>query len=297
MEPKPIASRYLAHEQLVGPARPKSELWRLLVGLVLISGVVTLLNMGLFAAVSLSGVAGSVLLSGETPVSLLVLLASFSFVIFGVSVAAKHLQKRSLWTVIGALSLTIRQFQRVFVALLLLGVAVVILPPYSMGVELSPNLTFTTWLAFLPLSLGAVLIQVSAEEILFRGYIQQSLAARFRSPVIWLGVPSLIFAAGHYAPGAAGGNAGLVALWSALFGLFAADLTARSGTLGPAIALHLFNNVIALLFVSLPDSLSGLALYLLPYDLSDGAALRQWLLVDFALMTLGWLAARIALRR
>jgi hypothetical protein len=82
-----------------------------------------------------------------------------------------------------------------------------------------------------------------------------------------------------------------------MFGVLAADLTARAGTLGPAIALHFFNNIIALLFISLPDSLSSLALYVLPYDMSDTDVLRQWLLVDFAVMIVGWLAARLALRR
>ena len=106
-----------------------------------------------------------------------------------------------------------------------------------------------------------------------------------------------MFAAGHYAPGITGENAALVATWSCVFGLLAADLTARSGTLGPAIALHFLNNTVALLFISLPETLSGLALYLLPYDMSQTGLLRQWLFVDFAVMMVCWLTARLALRR
>lgn len=295
--PRPTAFAYKAHEHLVGPARPRAELWRLIVGLAVVAVLVTLLNVGLFAVITFAGVSGPAFLAGETPASLLVLLASFGFVTLGVSVAARCLQKRSLRSIIGTLPLAIRQFHRVFAALLLLGAVVVILPPYSVGATLIPHLAFWTWLALLPFAVGTVLIQVSAEEILFHGYIQQSLAARFRSPWIWMGIPSLIFAAGHYAPGTTGENAGLVAIWSGIFGLFAADLTARSGTLGPAIALHLFNNIVALIFISLPDNLSGLALFLLPYDMSDGGAVRQWLFVDFAMMVIGWLAARVALRR
>ena len=75
-----------------------------------------------------------------------------------------------------------------------------------------------------------------------------------------------------------------------------ADLTARAGTLGPAIAVHLVNNASALIFVSLPDSLSGLSLYTVPYSMSDTEQLRAWLVVDFALMIVGWLAARVAIR-
>ena len=76
-----------------------------------------------------------------------------------------------------------------------------------------------------------------------------------------------------------------------------ADLTARSGSLGPAIAVHFCNNVSAILVVSLPDDLSGLALYLTPFGMQDTDALAAWLPVDFAMMLVFWLAARLAIRR
>lgn len=92
-------------------------------------------------------------------------------------------------------------------------------------------------------------------------------------------------------------NAVLIVLWAGVFGLLMADLTARSGTLGPAIAVHFFNNISALLVFASPTSLYGLSLYLMPYDLSDAEALRPWLAVDFALMLVSWLTARLAIRR
>ncbi|MCG7521583.1 CPBP family intramembrane glutamic endopeptidase [Ruegeria sp. Ofav3-42] len=290
---------YAAHKRLVNPGRARPELWRLLVGLAIVGVVVTLLNLVLFALVSGLGSFewAENLLTGASPVSMLVLLTSFAFVTFGVSIAARRLQHRSLRSILGPRREGVSQFLRVFRALVVVGLIVAILPPYDMGATLTQNLALSTWLLFLPLSLMAVLIQTSAEEVLFRGYMQQSLAARFRSPIIWMGLPSFLFAAGHFAPGSAGDNAFLVAVWSGMFGLLAADLTARSGTLGPAIALHLFNNMVALLFISLPDGLSGLALYLLPNDMSDTGALRQWLYVDFAVMIVSWLTARVALRR
>jgi membrane protease YdiL (CAAX protease family) len=149
----------------------------------------------------------------------------------------------------------------------------------------------------LPLSLFVVLIQVSAEEIVFRGYVQQQLAARFKSPLIWMVLPSVLFAFGHYLPDTAGENAVMIAVWAGVFGIMMADLTARSGTLGPAVAVHLWNNVSAILIISLPGDLSGLALYLAPFGMEDAAAMRAWLPVDFALMFVSWLAARLALRR
>ncbi|MCR8825312.1 CPBP family intramembrane metalloprotease [Photobacterium sp. TY 1-4] len=160
-----------------------------------------------------------------------------------------------------------------------------------------PGLPFGVWAALLPLSLLAVLVQVSAEELLFRGYIQQQLAARFTSPLVWMVLPSALFALGHYAPETTGGNAIWIAAWAGIFGLLMADLTARTGTLGPAIAVHFINNVIAMLFTAMPDDLSGLALYIMPFALSDEAAIARWLPVDFAIMLTGWLAVRLALRR
>ncbi|CAD0186723.1 CAAX amino terminal protease self-immunity [Ruegeria sp. THAF57] len=297
--PEPRPAYYAAHEALVAEARPKPELWRLLVGLGLVAVVVTVLNLVLFSVVVGFGsnAVAEGFLTGSTPLAMIILLSSFGFVTLGVRMAVRRLQNRSLGSVLGSFRRSARQFWVVFRALLILGLVIAVLPPYDMGAPLTPNLDLSTWVLLLPLSLLAVLIQTSAEELLFRGYIQQSLAARFQSTIIWMGLPSLLFAIGHYAPAAAGDNAELIALWSCMFGLLAADLTARSGTLGPAIALHFFNNLIALLLISLPDNLSGLALFILPYDMSDTEMVRGWLYVDFAVMIVGWLTARLALRR
>ncbi|WP_338153259.1 CPBP family intramembrane glutamic endopeptidase [Pseudophaeobacter leonis] len=78
---------------------------------------------------------------------------------------------------------------------------ILVLPPYDFGAPLVSNLGFWPWLGLLPLSLLAVLVQVSAEEVVFRGYLQQALAARFKSPVIWLVAPSALFGLAHYMPG------------------------------------------------------------------------------------------------
>ncbi len=292
-------SAYESHQRLIGDARRYPQIWRLLAGLAVIAVVVVVLNAALFAFVANISTPGSAaaFLTGSSPTALLVVLSSFVFATLGVMLGARLFQHRSLVSILGEQSLTIRQFWHVLRALVFLSAVIFVLPPYDLGAPLVANLAFTTWLLLLPLSAFAVLVQTSAEEILFRGYMQQSLAARFRSPLIWMGLPSILFAAGHYSPGTVGDNATLVAIWALAFGLFTADITARAGTLGPAIALHFFNNFAALLVISLPDSLSGLALYHLPYDASDADALRPWLLVDFALMIVAWLTARLVLRR
>lgn len=294
---------YGAHEYLVAPARPGRSVWRFLAGLVIIAAVVFGLNalansmIHLLAPQFWQSEFANPDVQGGRPLSMVILLGSFSFAIVGVGVAARLMQKRALLGLIGPFPLALVQFWQVFRILALLGLILFLLPPWGMGVPLESNLAISRWLLLLPVSVGVVLIQVASEEILFRGYIQQSLAARWSSPLIWMVLPSALFALGHYMPTEAGDNAMPIVLWAGVFGCLMADLTARAGTLGPAIAVHLFNNIIALLLVALPGALSGLSLYLVPFDMADTGAMRGWLAVDFATMLVTWLAARLALRR
>ncbi|AXI55885.1 hypothetical protein SuNHUV7_21740 (plasmid) [Pseudoseohaeicola sp. NH-UV-7] len=294
---------YARHEWLVAPARAQSELWRLVLGLALGAFVMTGLNILFLTGVETAmppekmGDFLEGMQTATTPLTALVSLASFGFMTAGVCAAAFVMHGRAPSGLIGPWRIAHADFWAVLKALVILNAVILILPPWGMDQPLVPNLPVGTWVALLPLSLAVVLIQTSAEEILFRGYVQQQLAARFKSPWIWMVLPSALFGLAHYVPAETGANAGLIALWAACFGLLMADLTARSGTLGPAIAVHFVTNVSALLFTSLPDTLSGLSLYTVPFSMADEAALRVWLPVDFAIMIVSWLAARLALRR
>lgn len=131
---------------------------------------------------------------------MLVLLGSFAFLTIGVGLSVRLLQDRSFLSVLGEPRALMRQFRQVSLYLVALGAVLTVLPPYDMGAPVVPNLPFGQWLWLLPFSLIALLIQTSAEEILFRGYIQQGLAARFKNPLVWLLMPSALFALGHYLP-------------------------------------------------------------------------------------------------
>lgn len=237
------------------------------------------------------------LLTGKTPAAMFLLLGSFGLMTLGVTIVARVLHRRSFASLIGPLGLATSQFSAVVRLLMIIGAVIYLLPPWDLGEPYVPNLELGKWVLLLPFSLVAVFVQVSAEEIVFRGYVQQQLAARFSSPIIWMVLPSFLFALGHYLPNDAGENALIIALWAGVFGMLMADLTARAGSLGPAIAVHFCNNVAAIVIVSMPDDLSGLALYLTPFSMEDTEALRAWLPVDFVLMFITWLAARLAIRR
>lgn len=293
---------YQAHEAFVAPARKRSEMWRFILGAMLAASGFLALNQVFFStAYTLAGANSfalyEALLAGSTPLAVLLLLCSFGCMTISVVIAVRMIHQRAFSTLLGPLPLFWRHFRAVTVLLVLLMVFIAVLPPWDMGGDYLPNLPFGTWLMLLPLSLLAIFVQVSAEEIAFRGYVQQQLAARFQSPLIWMVLPSVLFGLGHYLPDMAGENALLIAVWAGVFGILMADLTARSGSLGPAIAVHFVNNLSALLLVSLPDNMSGLSLYLSPFSMQDAGAMQAWLPVDFALMIVSWLAARLAIRR
>lgn len=294
--------RYDAHERLVAPARATAQPLYLLVGLVMTALIFLALNLGYSIVHStLIGPEAWAKLSrelanGSTPRAVLINLFLFALLIVALSAALRALHNRSLLSVIGPLPLAIRQFRQVGLAVLALYAVVSLLPS---GETMTPtsNLAPGTWLMLLPLALLALLIQTGAEELVFRGYLQSQLAARFPHPLVWLLVPSILFALLHFDPSMHGDNTWLVIGWAALFGLAAADLTARAGTLGPAIALHLINNLSALVLVAPEGNFDGLALYTFPFSLDDDAAIWAWAPVDTMMLFCSWLAARLALRR
>jgi len=293
---------YDAHADFIAPARATAQVWRLLAGLVLIGATILGLT-ALFQSAILS-LAGDAVYrditrlegTGSTAAGVLLLLYSFAIMILAVAMVTAQLHKRSPLTLLGPIPDLLRQFGATLAVLIALGVAIIVLPPWGYSDPVEVGVAPLTWLLILPVSLGAVLVQTSAEEILFRGYIQQQLAARFQSPLIWMIAPSVLFGLLHYRP-ETGANGALIMLWAGGFALIAADLTARAGTLGPAIALHFMSNASALLILSADSTLSGLALFRLQVDMADPQALRPYLLIDAMVILVGWLAARLAIRR
>ncbi len=296
---------YRAHAVLVEPARTKSELWRLVAGIVLTIALF-LVAVQMFAAAFISLFVADGLEDqffadldhGTSIATVYFILLQISLLIPAVALAASALHGRTLRSLVGPSGLAVNQFVSVLFIQVALGAIVFALPPYGYeNGELDTNIGFGLWIMLFPLSVVVVLLQCAAEEIVFRGYIQQQLAARFRSPLIWLVIPSFVFGALHFMPDTAGENALMIAVWAGVFGALMADLTARAGTLGPAIAIHLVNNALAVMLFAPADDLFGIALYKLPFGLSDEDAVRAWLMVDFLYMLTSWLAARLVLRR
>ncbi|MEL6642408.1 MAG: type II CAAX endopeptidase family protein [Pseudomonadota bacterium] len=288
---------YSNHARFVAPARARPQLWRLVVGLVLALIVYIAVVFLLFlVAWFVSDAEGDGLawaqrqLNPSDPNALLLLLSTFAGMALGAMAAARVMHGRSAKTLFGPAARTLRDFvTAATVVAVILGGSVVV---WSLFYDAVPGLPWGTWLSLLPLALVGLLIQTGAEEILFRGYLQQQLAARFASPVIWLIIPALVFGLVHYDAQSAGSSVWIVVGAAAIFGLIAGDLTAHTGTIGAAWGFHFANNTLAVLIISTEGSLTGLALYTTPYAVSDTSTLSNLIFFDLAMMLIAWFIIR-----
>ena len=248
------------------------------------------------------------LATGTTAAGLTVHLAGFALPLALLGVVVWSLHGRSFESLFGPRDLAFGGFRSVFVKVLIVIAIMQAAPPWPGEEDIALIRPIATWLLYLPLAVPAVVIQVTAEEAFFRGYIQQKLAARWASPVVWMIAPAVVFGSIHFLNAETLIEGIIWSLWATLFALSAADLTARHGSLGPAIGLHLANNLFAILFFGIDGRASnGLALILVAppeIDLSTlrpEALLTPWGLGQISLTILGagipWLAARLTLRR
>lgn len=293
--------RYAAHESLVARARPSAGLIRLGGGIVLTVSVFLVLSVAwsrllpvIFGPEGWARIRPGVE-AATTPVGVLVNLFTFGLLIAALAISLRAMHARSLMSLLGPLPLAIRQFGRAGLALVVLYGGVTLLPlPEAM--EPVRNLPPVTWVMLLPLALMGLFLQVFAEEVAFRGYLQSQLAARFAAPAVWLGLPALGFGLLHFDSATFGENGWLVVAWATAFGLAAADLTARFGTLGPATALHFANNFSAILIAAPKGQFDGLALFVYPFSMGDADAMTALLPLDMLTLLCAWLAVRLALR-
>lgn len=287
-------------EAFVAPARRRPALWRLLLGLptILIVYLAWLVAMGGILWLA-SGTVGLRDWSGrivraEDPGAALLLFATFGGMALGAVVAARVLHGRSAGTLFGRAPVVLADFIRA--ALVTLLVYAVVLLPLTHGSELVPNLPAGRWLMLLPLALAGVALQTLAEEMVFRGYLMQQIAARFRSLWPAVVIPSLLFGALHWDSKGNGGNAWALVGAVSLFAVVAADLTRRTGSLGAAWGLHFANNCLALLVISTGGQLPGLALWTTPYAGSDPQMMYA-LAGDIGAILIVWLILTRVLRR
>lgn len=287
-------------QKFVEPARIRPALWRLIVGvpsmLVVYAAVVALVAVAIVTFTGFNDFEW--LLTPEAfaePVPLLILLSTFLGMALAPIVVARLLHKRGPGSLMGRGAIVLKDFSVAAALYLVVGVPASI--AWMAFGDVEANLNFSAWIYFLPFALTGILVQTLAEELVFRGYFQQQLAARFSSPVAWLILPSLLFGFAHYDPSSGGGSALAIVAVTTIFGLIAADLTARTGSLGAAWGFHFANNFMAMCLISVDGSLTGLSLYKTGFSLAEDGLPPIVIAGDIGLIVLVWWITRRLLSR
>lgn len=266
-------------QRWVDAARARAELWRTLAGLaIVVAALMVVANLVAIIAVT-SGIirAGdlqAILDAAPRPLTHLdavlifsVGLATFGGLWVGVWAALKLLHKRSLASLIG--------FDGRFnggqwmtggaLAAGYLAIGVVLSLATGGGPQRS-SLPIDSWLASLAPLAVLILVQSAGEELLFRGYLVQQLAARVNTPLVWGLVPALAFGMAHIANGRGDPQFTAYYVFAALMlGLVMTAMVWRTGGLSAAIGFHLVNNLGAMLVVSVGGGDPPLSLFVLGY--------------------------------
>lgn len=295
-----------AFEAFIAPARRYPAIWRLVLGMftglaVYMAVMFAIITYGVAPAAALFpdlvGQDGYSLMYNDisTPGQMFIILATF----IGMAIAAVAM---CLWHWRGLASLLGPRRNFIGYFLLAIGVLIatqavyVVVSLFFSPHQVVPHLGLVEWLGYLPWAIPLLFIQTTAEELVFRGYIMQQVAARFQHWFWWMVLPSVLFGFGHLDGSIDPTLAYLIVFATSLFGVVAADLTRITGNLGAAMGLHFANNYLALLIVGMPGQLSGLALFHTPFTMEDVEIVRTYLLLDIAVLTVIWIALRRALR-
>ena len=275
----------------VAPARASAEIWRLVCGIMLAGTVYVGFFFVMFTAAYVAdGRAGLVWLgramqSGRTPTDMIPTFLSFAGMTLGVFLVTRLVHRRRISTLFGP---DLGAFLRDLAITLALGMILFFLYDLTYLALFTPvaNLAPGIWLRWLPLGVVLVLIQTSAEEILFRAYLVQQLAARFSSPLIWMLGPALLFGLAHYRPQEMGANTWLLVAGATIVALVLTGITRTTGNLGAAMGLHFVSNFWAILVIAPERNMSGFSLYITPLPASDPGLMRWLLLADIAIFAL-----------
>lgn len=257
------------------PAEAHPQLWRTILGFVLVMAIWFAVTYGVLALGSaLTGRTVGRLSRGADFTSAAVLFLTFLGFHIGLALVLPLLHRRSYTSLFGpqkrltlrhlatgtAVTLSIALALAAFMRVEPLFLPAAILPEIARAQPLLP------WLTILPAALVLIFLQSLGEELVFRGYLLQQLHARFRSPMIWAVLPALGFGLLHYDATTYGPvNAALYVLNAAVSGTFAAFVTARTGNLAAAAGLHFGNNA-SMTILGIKGNFEGFALFTVQMD-------------------------------
>lgn len=284
-------------QRWVDLARPRAQLLRTAIGsvLVVVAWLAWTMAFGLVAIGgglvnpdalgAAMGQGGASLTYLDAVMAMGVLLATFWGLWLGVWLVAKLLHKRDLSTVLA-------HDRRIRLDYFIVGMALaagyLALSLGSIWLSGPPparsSLPIEHWLiAFAPLVV-LIFFQTAGEELFFRGYLTQQLAARIPHPLVWGLLPSLAFGLAHTANG--GGDAQFTVYYVAvatLLGLVMTALVWRTGGLAAAMGFHLMNNIGAMLLVGIAGVTPPIALFVMDFGTIMGSASTDVLVLGLLL--------------
>jgi membrane protease YdiL (CAAX protease family) len=253
--------------QYIAPARSETRWWKVLltlivwaVGYFILSTIVLTVTPLLF---DIPGIKDVALGKFTTPIAVYLLLLTFVVWVGVFWAAVSMFHKRGIGSILGGPR---RRFMRCFGWAVLISAVFLIVTQvlFPTGDRIEENITLGRWLTLLPIGLALMLIQVSAEELLFRGYLQQQLAVWFNNRFVYMVIPSILFGFAHFSTELGTDVGFMIVAATGLLGLFLADLTYRTGNLGAAIGVHFANNFGAMFYTSYQEQISGLARFVAP---------------------------------
>lgn len=293
-----------AFQRFVAPAQDRSELWRTVLGIFLVFAIFLVVTLLLGLATAFLGEyiepgLGNSLMhevqEGRTIFATFAMLGLIASMIPSLWLILRFLHKRPLHTLLGPTGRINWRLWKGAATVILILAAIDATATYF-SADLVQQMPLIKWLSWLAPALFVLFLQTTAEEMVFRGYLQQQLAARFQSRWIWWLLPSAIFGVAHFNPAQFGANAWIVVAITTLMGLILADVTARFGSLSPAMGLHFANNLVVMLFMNTPGQLSGMSLYLYSIDMKS-AELKISMLVSLAAMLIGYAIFMLIMRQ
>ncbi|MEM0923309.1 MAG: type II CAAX endopeptidase family protein [Pseudomonadota bacterium] len=265
-----------AYRGWIGAGRRRPALWRLILGVLLCAiCYVALLFLviggaiGILALLEGAGLQnllampdpGALLDLVPMPLAVLVLLLTFAGMWIGPWLAVSLLHRRGFASLMAAPGRWRWSHAGIGVGIAfgVLAIAVTIdiasgstLSGASNGTLQEIAISLSAWGWYLIPLIPLTILQTGGEEVLFRGYLQQQLVARCRNPLIWAVLPAFLFGLLHWQ-----GTFGIVyVMITTMFGLAAALITWRTGSLAGAMGLHFGNNFVTFALTN-PEELAG----------------------------------------
>ncbi|SEW39543.1 hypothetical protein SAMN04488515_2609 [Cognatiyoonia koreensis] len=294
----PMIMRTENFERFIAPAHPSAAIWRLILGIIVIGIIYFIIVFATGLAAIAAEPTGDPdtairsLMSGNSRLTMTLILLSFSGAVLGVMIATVLVHQRSPIGLFGPIRPMIRHF---VIAVGVFGaLQACILGIWSYFYDGIAVNSLTSVVAFLPVAAGLIALQTGAEELLFRGYLLQQLGARFKSWIIWFALPAMAFGLLHYNPQMMGDLTWFAIAAITVTGLLWTDLTRVTGNIGAAWGWHFANNFMLMNFLGNKGELNGFVWMTTPYSVKELPP--SLFLIDIGIAVLTWAILRRVLR-